>query len=203
MIHPADKVTTRAKNPPIHDLFDRKPELSGAFGRNRAPIDRCRIGVQHDFEAIQAWLNLRDRKGHTYRAYRKEAERWLLWAISELGKPLSSLTTEDCKAYRDFLFAPSEPWRRSDFQARWSPGWRPFKGPLKHRNVRQTEIILCALCEWLVKQRYLDSNPFDGLPPLPNHEEPTLQVERALDESNWRCLLDYCARSEEKPPPGR
>jgi integrase len=203
VVCPSATPAARAENPAIQQLFDGKPDLSGALGRNRAPADRCRIEAHNDFEAIQAWLNLRDRHSHTYRAYRKEAERWLLWALSELGKPLSSLTTPDCKAYRDFLFAPSEPWLRQDFKPRWSTDWRPFKGPLKQRNVRHTETILGALCEWLVKQRYLDSNPFDGLPPLPNPQKQALQVERALDEEQWQGLLDYCALCEAEPPQGR
>ena len=39
---------------------------------------------------------------HTQRAYRKEGERFLLWAVVERRKPLSSMTTEDCAAYRAF-----------------------------------------------------------------------------------------------------
>lgn len=41
----------------------------------------------------------------TQRAYRKEAERLILWAILEKGKALSSLTTEDAIAYRERLSA--------------------------------------------------------------------------------------------------
>jgi len=35
--------------------------------------------------------------------YRKEAERLLLWSVAEMGKPLSSLTHEDCLRYQQFL----------------------------------------------------------------------------------------------------
>lgn len=33
---------------------------------------------------------------HTHRAYLKEAERFMLWAIVQHKKPLSSMTLEDC-----------------------------------------------------------------------------------------------------------
>ncbi|MBK6974642.1 MAG: hypothetical protein IPH26_17455 [Sterolibacteriaceae bacterium] len=52
------------------------------------------------------WLNA---LSHTQRAYRKEAERLLLWAILERGKPLSSLTHEDAQAYQAFLADPPPP----------------------------------------------------------------------------------------------
>ncbi len=74
-----------------------------------------------------AWLSALSR---TQRAYRKEAERFLLWAILERGKPLSSMTTEDCTAYRDFLADPPVDWCGPRGRERWSSLWRPFEGSL-------------------------------------------------------------------------
>ena len=56
-------------------------------------------------EAIRAWLGARARAAHTARAYRKEAERLLLWSTVLRGKPMSSLDAQDCAAYRAFLAA--------------------------------------------------------------------------------------------------
>jgi len=197
------QAAAEAGNPALESLFEARPELSGAQGSNRGPHERCRIQAGDDFEAVQAWLNLRDPGSHTYRGYRKEAERFLLWAVSERSKPLSSLDTGDCKAYRDFLFAPPERWLNPAFKPRWSLHWRPFKGPLQARNVRLAETILSALCEWLAKQRYLDANPFDGLPPLSGPAQAGIQVEHALDETQWQWLLRHCADCEADPPAGR
>ncbi|MEI2769769.1 MAG: hypothetical protein V9G98_03200 [Candidatus Competibacter sp.] len=47
------------------------------------------------------WPNFTIRP-QTLRNYRKEAERLLLWALLERGKPLSSLTREDCLQYEAF-----------------------------------------------------------------------------------------------------
>lgn len=76
-----------------------------------------------------AWLHT---PSHTQRAYRKEAERFLLWSILERGKALSSMSTEDCTAYRDFLAdpQPAEVWCGPGSRERWSPRWRPFKKAL-------------------------------------------------------------------------
>jgi hypothetical protein len=48
------------------------------------------------------------------------------------------------------------------------------------------ETIVLSLCEWLARQRYLDANPFDGLPPLPSQEPNRLQAEHALDAAQWQ-----------------
>ena len=52
------------------------------------------------------WLRSKT-SAHTRRAYRKEAERFLLWAVVQKNKPLSSMTLEDCLEYRDFLLNPT------------------------------------------------------------------------------------------------
>ncbi len=44
------------------------------------------------YEGPLEWLQS---LSNTQRAYRKEAERFLLWAIVEKGEPLSSMTQED------------------------------------------------------------------------------------------------------------
>ena len=80
-------------------------EVDGSRGIFRAPQATCTLSASNDYEAVQAWLGLQDAAA-TQRAYRKEAERLMLWAILERGKALSSLTTEDAVAYRAFLRRP-------------------------------------------------------------------------------------------------
>ena len=77
-------------------------ELNGAQGSNRSP-EPCRIHANHDLDAINSWLSLKDDNAKTYQAYKKELERLLLWAVLERGKPISSLNTDDCRAYIKFL----------------------------------------------------------------------------------------------------
>ncbi|MGV7243064.1 phage integrase family protein, partial [Caballeronia sp. M23-90] len=78
-------------------------EVDGSAGTFRAPASTCILGVDNDYEAIQAWLALHESPA-TQRAYRKEAERLILWAIVARGKALSSLTTRDATDYRAFGF---------------------------------------------------------------------------------------------------
>jgi integrase len=173
---------------PLEQL--RIPEaLDGRQGENRA-AGRCRLAASHDYAAITSWLNRWPADSPTYRTYRKEAERLLLWALLERGKPFSSLTPEDGLAYRRFLAEPTPVSRWvGPLQPRFSPAWRPFQGGLSERIRKQTEGILSALCEWLVGQRYLDSNPFEGLP-KPRFSA-RLRADRALSERQWQWLIGY------------
>src|ERR1700722_12716795 len=69
--------------------------LSGAAGTNRARGTVAQISAADDLSAITAWLARYADVPGTLATYRKEAERLLLWAIMQHGKPMSSLTHED------------------------------------------------------------------------------------------------------------
>lgn len=81
-------------------------EIDGSCGTFRAPRASCALSARNDYEAVQAWLSLHEASA-TRRAYCKEAERLILWAVLERGRALSSLTTEDAIAYRGFLRRPT------------------------------------------------------------------------------------------------
>jgi site-specific recombinase XerD len=112
------------------------------------------LSADHDYGAVQAWLSLQE-SAATQRAYRKEAERLMLWAILERGKALSSLNTEDAIAYRQFLRRPTprERWV-GPARSRSSPEWRPFQGALSPRSVAYALSVIGALYRWLIEQRY-------------------------------------------------
>lgn len=173
------------------ERFTPPAHLTGETGTNRAPIERCKIDARNDYESIMAWLSLWDEDTSTHRAYRKEAERFLLWAILEKGKALSSITTPNCAEYRRFLAdpQPAERWIGKP-APRWSPEWRPLKGPLKPSSIRQTEVILSGLCEWLVSQRYLDSNPFSGLS-TQGYGRRTSSTDRLLSPALWEQITTF------------
>lgn len=157
--------------------------LAGADGSNRAPVERCKIEAQNDFQAIQAWLGLRTQGSHTWRAYRREAERFLMWSVFEQRKALSDLGPMDCNLYRQFLAAPSPAWIATRATQRWSTQWRPFEGPLSARSAAVAETILKSLCQWLVDVRYLDSNPWLAVPKA--DRTPAKPDLRALSDKQW------------------
>ena len=176
------------------------PHRSGALGTNRASIERCKINAGNDFEAIQAWLGLRVPGTHTWRAYRKEAERFLLWSVLERGKALSSLDGQDCVAYRDFLRNPGPAWIAPRNEQRWSESWRPFEGPLSVSSANTGMTIVRSLCEWLVRRNYLDSNPWDDVPKRP--DAPSMPQLRAFSQKQWSLVQDWVdAQLQQAPSP--
>lgn len=184
-------------------------ELSGAFGENRG--ERPSLSAKNDLEAITVWLSRRDRKSHTFRAYRKEAERFLLWSILEAQKPISSLTVEDCIGYRNFLWylgrqtreewgktyrIPQDKWLGNRGIGRFSPRWRPFEGPLSASSQKTALVIIQSMMSWLVEQDYLHNNPFRALPHLAKRPVDGIDVSRALTVDTWKTVKAYLSLME-------
>ncbi len=137
--------------------------LDGSHGKLRAPRRGCLLDAVNDRQAVEAWLGLQESEA-TKRAYRKEAERLMLWAIIEREKPLSSLTHEDAVAYRAFMRRPAPVSRWvGPVVARHARGWKPFQGALSPRSLAYALSVLSSLFRWLTEQRYLIGNPFAGV----------------------------------------
>ncbi len=161
-------------------------ELDGSQGSLRAEPGRAQIAARDDAEAIAAWLNARGRNDNTRRAYRREAERLLLWCVLERGMALSSITVDDCARYRIFLQAPPAAWVAPRNVERWSPAWRPLSGPLSPRSQRTALAIVSAMFDWLVSCQYLVANPWKALPrPGP---APTRDPSRAFSHEQWAAI---------------
>ena len=136
-------------------------------------------GVEQSLDWLQALSN-------TQRAYRKEAERFLLWAITHKGKALSSMTNEDCTEYRDFLADPQprSRWCGDRGRERWSPLWRPFEGPLSASAQRHAVTILKNLYGFLVDQNYLMGNPWSAVG-VPRTSGPKVNAGRSFSLVQW------------------
>lgn len=186
-------------------------ELDGRHGLYRRPPEQCLLQARNDHEAVWAWL--RSKQGprpvdlarrrpsdgappglpqlsHTQRAYRKEAERFLLWAIVQKGKPLSSMNHEDCIEYRNFLADPQprSRWCGPRSRERWSTLWRPFEGPLSPAAQRQALTVLRNLYGYLVDQNYLMGNPWSGVS-VPLSGAPKLNAARSLSPAQWTWVV--------------
>jgi len=137
----------------------------------------------HDVEQGLDWLQA---LSNTQRAYRKEAERFLLWAITHKGKALSSMSNEDCTEYRDFLADPQprSRWCGDRGRERWSPLWRPFEGPLSASAQRHAVTILKNLYGFLVDQNYLMGNPWSAVG-VPRTAGPKVNAGRSFSLAQW------------------
>ncbi|WP_175924236.1 phage integrase family protein [Burkholderia latens] len=163
-------------------------DVDGSRGQFRAPLNACLLNASNDYQAIQSWLSLHE-SAATQRAYRKEAERLILWAIVERGRALSSLTTDDAIAYRGFLRRPTprERWVGPS-RPRHSVEWRPFTGPLSGRSAAYALNVLSALFRWLVEQRYVLANPFAGVKIKNQSQRAGLDVSRGFSEGEWMLI---------------
>lgn len=200
------------------EKFRPPVELDGRQGLYRRPQAQCLIQATNDYQAVLAWLRTKaglteDQKkrvrgrrrqrdtgvaqpmdwlqflSHTQRSYRKEAERFLLWATIQKGKAMSSITAEDCAEYRDFLADPQprSRWCGARARERWSPLWRPFEGPLKASAQRQAVSILGNLYAFLADQNYLMGNPWTAVTP-PRNALPRIDVGRSFTQAQWKVV---------------
>jgi site-specific recombinase XerD len=192
--HELARVVPRATAIVPLEKFIVPAELDGSNGLYRAPQRLCLMKAKNDYEAVLTWIRskhglspeqkaaIKRKRGidpaapegplawlnylsNTQRAYRKEAERFLLWAMVQHQKPLSSMTLDDCEAYRTFLAnpTPADRWCGPRGREKWGPLWRPFEGPLSPRAQRQALTILKSLYKFLVDQCYLIGNPWNGV----------------------------------------
>lgn len=147
----------------LHEII-LPAHLDGSQGSNRDLKNPCLISAQNDIQAIHCWLAEYKNVETTYRNYRRDAERLLLWAVVATNKPLSSLTREDILNYRLFLNnpQPTDYWcgpKRARNGKRWTNGWKPFEGPVSERSKGTTFANLNSLFNFLVDTQYLASNP--------------------------------------------
>ena len=162
-------------------------EVDGTVGLHRAPRASCALRANNDYEAVQAWLSLHEAPA-TQRAYRKEAERLILWAIVERGVALSSLATEDAVTYRAFLRQPTPRQRWvGPASPRHSAEWRPFAGGLSTRSRAYALSVLSSMFRWLIEQRYVLANPFAGIK-VRGARQTTLDTTRSFSEGEWKLV---------------
>jgi len=178
----------RAQTVAPWDRLEIPEQLDGSHGAFRAPPSSCTLNANNDYEAVQAWLALHE-SAPTKRAYKKEAERLVLWAVVERGRALSSLTTEDATAYRAFLRNPSP---RSRWvgppQKRFSEDWRPFASALSSRSTAYALTVIGAMFRWLVEQRYVLANPFSGIKVRGGARSSPMDEGRVFSEGEWAII---------------
>lgn len=174
------------------DQLDLPTYLDGRDGSNRSDTKHKLIDADTDLDAIRTWLAEFSDSPQTFRNYRKEAERLLLWALIEQAKPLSSLSRNDFIEYESFLLNPQpiERWCGSRAE-RHSLTWRPFRGALRPQSQHQALIICQALFNFLVEAGYLAGNPLALRRRKRKKITDNLGPERYLEQDVWEFLLGF------------
>ncbi|MFG6177277.1 tyrosine-type recombinase/integrase [Halomonas sp. THAF12] len=153
---------------------------------------RAQIAAISDAEAVAQWLGEYRASPNTQRAYRREAERLLLW-LGDRQLTLSQVRRDHLDAFEAFLADPQprERWI-GPTRPRQDPRWRPFRGPLSPASRRQCLVILQGLFAWLVEAGWVAHNPFrlmrDKRRRLDNRQG---RVERYLEKPLWDWLWQW------------
>jgi Site-specific recombinase XerD len=167
-------------------------ELNGSQGMNRSATPPF-IPATDDYQAIGNWLARLEPASHTYRSYRREAERLLLWAILVKQKALSSLDMVDMGEYRIFLAdpQPADLWVGPP-KKKGQQNWKPFIGPLSPRSRRFSETVVNGLFTFLVNQHYLLHNPLTALAKLKNPDAlKPMDTNRSFTEGQWQLIQTF------------
>ncbi|KRW83622.1 tyrosine-type recombinase/integrase [Marinobacter sp. P4B1] len=146
------------------------------------------LSANTDGEAIAQWLAEKAADSvATARAYRREAERFVLWAARVRQKCLSDLDRSDFVAYREFLKSPGADWIMARQLSRRHPDWRPFLGPLNDKSVYYALSVVSGLIQFLVDTGYLRANP------MPSPKKPPGQsfspIARSLSKAQVAFLF--------------
>lgn len=159
------------------------------------------LDAQDDLAAVRAWLALFADSPATQRAYRKEVERFYLWALHVCRKPLSALSSVDCRAYLSFLRDLPDSWIEREAVSRRDPRWRPFRGPLSESSQRYALTVLSALFDALVKANYLVGNPVVAVIASASMQRtpPSARLERSFTNREWRFLREQLEREGQSP----
>ena len=166
--------------------------LNGVF-RTHQPNT---LEATDDLQAVTRWLSRYAERPATFRSYRKEVERFVLWCANERKKALSSVSGLDCQAYRAFLQAVPAPWCHPVPVERTDPLWRPFRGTPSAPSQKQALVILQTMFEGLRDAGYLAANPMRAVMKGFALTGSKLQTSRAFGEREWAHVL----RCIEKEP---
>ncbi len=168
---------------------------SGRFATNMPN----HLGAADDLQALQAWLKTYEESKPTHRAYAKEVERFYLWCLHERQKPLSSIDSMDCLAYREFLNNLPPAWINPAPTPKLDPAWRPFRGPLSTRSQKYALVVIQALFDGLASANYLVGNPMKAINKNVNTRQGGSPLERSFTDNEWAFVLTQVGAVQDKP----
>ncbi len=121
--------------------------------KTQVQASQCKIRAHNDVEAIERWLDEYFDKATTYRSYKKEAERFLIWCVLVRKTSLCVLDRERRRSLWNFLQNPEprEGWcgPKGGRKALGDKNWYPFAGPLGSSAIKTALAILNSLMSYL------------------------------------------------------
>lgn len=124
-------------------MLDDYPEASAFLTQTCKTIPEAR----DDFIHTQAFLRSYSRKSEaTYRSYRNEVERLLLWSWTIAKKTVIQMKRPDLESYFDFIHNPPVSWVSDAVyerfkiiggESRQNENWRPFTGKIAKEDRKE------------------------------------------------------------------
>lgn len=166
------------------------------------PREDCRIRATNDVEAMERWLDEYFDKPTTYKTYKKEAERFLIWCMYVAHKELRMLDRTNVEDYIEFVRNPTPRETWCGPRRKKSGEWFPFTGPLSDSAIITMLASLNSMMSYLVDARYVEFNPFALVRRKSRFkkkidERAVLIHERILDEEEWQALRSAIEESDE------
>ncbi|RLK31098.1 phage integrase family protein [Cupriavidus plantarum] len=168
----------------------RKPLRGMPLARGMAypvPLEHMRPAVHVSQEALHAdvqwvrqWLARPGLQPHTFKSYRREAERLLLWLASQ-GRTLAGIDSEMLIRYAAFLQDPQPAafWC-GPAGARDAEYWRPFEGPLSPASQQAALRVVRALTRAAYRDGRVAVQP--SRPATPSATAPRATAHREPDD---------------------
>lgn len=163
------------------------PSLEGVFAQTSS------LSItDSEAKALQDWLEEIQvaRSPNTYRSYRREVERFVLWLLRAANTSLSKVTRQLTVEYQAFLDSPPAAWVNPTKMPRSHPEWRPLSAGLKPSSIKQAFVILHNFYDWLCfnERCGITANPFRRFK-VKNENTQEFQ-ERMLPESAVELLFE-------------
>jgi site-specific recombinase XerD len=103
------------------------------------------------------------RKTRTFEAYRREAERFLIWCYSIAHVAVSSVSIGHAQAYQAFLKQIPAELIGADRVTRDDPRWKPWRGQLSAKSETYALTMIKLMYQALLTNAYLTGNHFSSL----------------------------------------
>ena len=177
----------------------RPPARPLGTAHTDTPLAPRLLAARDDQEAVEGWIQARAGSPLTATVYPREARRLLLWLQYEKGDPsLAHMSVNDCGDYMAFLQHIPERYHSRVRAAPGTPGWAPFRGPLRKKSAQQSMVIVAGLFAWLTAAHYLRANPWL----LINQKTGDDKEERMLDSKalSEQAMLAIHAYIDAQPP---
>lgn len=201
---PPPSIQTQVKSygiVPVERLL-APPHLSGATGILRSTRPNT-LGANNDEQAWQIWLRSYEGRPRTHEAYKREIERFWLWCMVHVRKPLSSINAEDCASYKIFLEDPPPEWIMGTQARRTSCEWRPFRRKLDVTSIHTALSIVNAMYSSLLTAGYLVGNPMATIAKQSRSKQQSAGDRRGFSEEQWQWIKQEARRRSDGPRKSR